>query len=94
MKFTIDNPSYNNLNLMRRLGYHPHKKNDGFIRRMSHNEFPRFHVYLKDLEESFEMSLHLDQKGVCYEGQTAHSGEYDSKILEEEKQRIITQLRE
>ena len=92
MKFVLENIKVNHLNLMRRLGYHPHKRNQSFARRLASGEFPRFHIYLKDKTEGLEFSLHLDQKGVCYEGQTAHSGDYDTEVLEQEKRRIISLL--
>ncbi|MBT6690770.1 hypothetical protein HOB10_00345 [Candidatus Parcubacteria bacterium] len=90
MKFVLENIKVNHLNLMRRLGYHPHKRNQSFARRLSSNEFPRFHVYLKEKPSGLEFSLHLDQKGACYEGHTAHSGDYDTEVLDQEKQRIIS----
>jgi len=92
MKFLIEQLKTNHLNMMRRLGYHPHRHNQSFARRLSSNEFPRFHVYLKDSKAGLEFSLHLDQKGACYEGQTAHSGDYDTEVLEQEKRRIISLL--
>ncbi len=90
MKFIITNITDNPHNLMRRLGYHPHPKNESFIRRLGSNYFPRLHVYLKVLDKGLEISLHLDQKSVSYQGHKAHSGDYqDSPVLEEEKQRIM-----
>lgn len=77
---------------MKKLGYSPHPKNESFVRRLKSNNFPRFHVYIDDKKENYEFSLHLDQKGVCYERQTAHSGDYDSKVLDAEKERIINIL--
>ncbi len=90
MNFNIDSNKYTTLNLMRRLGYQIHGK--GYVKRLSRNKFPRFHIYLKEKKDNLEISLHLDQKGACYEGQTAHSGEYDTDILEQEKERILKQL--
>jgi hypothetical protein len=34
-------------------------------------------------------NLHLDQKKASYENNPAHSGEYEGKLVEEEKERII-----
>jgi len=92
MKFIIKNDRENPLALMRRIGYAPHHKSQSFIRRLTHDEFPRFHVYMEDTGSGWEVNLHLDQKGVCYDDQTAHSGDYEGRVLEEEKQRIIVQL--
>lgn len=93
MKFILENNKYNILDLFRRLGYHPHKNRQSFSRRLSSNEFPRFHVYYKEATGGLELSMHIDQKAACYGGQSAHSGEYDGQLLEEEKQRIILQLK-
>jgi len=94
MKFLVENNKYNILALTRRIAYHPHKNNNSFSRRLAVNEFPRFHVYIKELKKGVEFSLHLDQKGACYKDQTAHSGEYDGEILEDEKNRIIKLLKD
>jgi len=93
MKFVVSSKGQNILTMMRRLGYHPHPKNQSFIRRISGGLFPRFHAYVSDHPEGVEIKLHLDQKGVCYSGQTAHSGDYeDNQALDQEKQRIINFL--
>jgi len=92
MKFIIKNNRDNPLTLMRRIGYAPHSKSQSFVRRLTSEDFPRFHVYMGDTGNGWEVSLHLDQRGACYDNQTAHSGDYEGKILEEEKQRIIVQL--
>ncbi|MBT4849842.1 hypothetical protein HON36_03245 [Candidatus Parcubacteria bacterium] len=77
---------------MRRLGYHPHRNKDSYAKRLSNGEFPRFHVYLNQRDEGLQVSIHLDQKAACYESHTAHSGDYDGELLEQEKQRIISLL--
>ena len=92
MKFLVDNNKYNILALTRLLGYHPHK-NQSFSRRLNSGQFPRFHIYLSQVVKGWEFSLHLDQKGACYQDQVAHSGDYDGPILEEEKIRIINLLK-
>ena len=92
MKFFLETKE-NTLNTMRHLGYHPHPKNESFIRRLGSNQFPRFHIYLKEVGSGLEVALHLDQKGVCYHGQTAHSGDYENnQALDQEKERIINFL--
>ena len=88
MKFEIEKSKYNIHSLMKRLGYSPHPKNESFVRRLGADKFPRFHVYFKDLPDKFEIAIHLDQKGACHTGQTAHSGDYDGQNLQEEKLRI------
>ncbi|MBT4516930.1 MAG: hypothetical protein HOC78_03460 [Candidatus Komeilibacteria bacterium] len=94
MKFLVNNNKYNILALSRLIGYHPHRNNKSFSRRLSSGEFPRFHIYTKELESGLEFSLHLDQKGACHTGQTAHSGDYDGQVLETEKERIINLLKD
>lgn len=96
MKFSVQTSEIkeNPVTMMRRLGYHPHQGSSmSFARRLTHDEFPRLHVYMNDQGSSLEVSIHLDQKGACHDGQTAHSGEYDGQILEDEKRRIIEQLK-
>lgn len=94
MKFLINNSKYNILSLTRQIGYHPHKNNQSFSRRLDSGDFPRWHLYIKEKSGAWEFSLHLDQKSVCYDGQTAHSGDYDGEILEAEKKRISNLLKD
>lgn len=92
MKFSVISKNISPLQFMRQLGYHPHKDNGSFEHRLGRNKFPRFHIYLKKLEDKWEVSLHLDQKSACHPGQSAHSGEYDGQLLAQEKDRILSQL--
>ncbi len=89
MKFVVQNNNQNHIILMRSLGYHLVKKGESFAKRLSSGEFPRLHVYLRDIKDGLQISIHLDQKAACYAGTTAHSGDYDGEILEQEKQRIL-----
>lgn len=93
MKFNIEKNKYNIHNLMKRLGYSPHPKNESFVKRLSGDKFPRFHIYVTDMENQYQISMHLDQKGACYEGHTAHSGDYDSSVLDKEKERLVALLK-
>ncbi len=90
MKFVVQNNKQNHIILMRSLGYHPVKRGQSFARRLRTSEFPRLHVYLKDIKDGLQFSIHLDQKAACYNDQTAHSGDYDGELLEQEKQRILS----
>ncbi len=77
--------------LMQRCGYGEKITRKGvvsYVRRIKGPEFPRFHAYLDIGEAGFRVNLHLDQKGACYEGASAHSGEYDGPLVEEEGARI------
>ena len=78
---------------MRSLGYHLVKRGESFAKRLASGEFPRLHVYLKDVKDGLQISIHLDQKAACYAGNTAHSGDYDGDLLEQEKQRILNVIK-
>ena len=93
MKFDVEQNNLNLLTTMRRLGYHPSRKGDSFIRRAGSGEFPRFHIYVDEHTNSWQFKIHLDQKGACYANHTAHSGDYDGEVLETEKDRIINLLK-
>lgn len=54
--------------------------------------YPRFHLYVDDRGDNWQLNLHLDQKAPVYEGQTAHAGEYDGEVVEREGERIKTFL--
>lgn len=92
MKFILKGPFKENVySLIRGAGYHFQGKNE------SNSEldftkpprgYPRFHIYLKIDGENLVFNLHLDQKKPVYKGTAAHSGEYDSELIEEEAERI------
>jgi hypothetical protein len=92
MKFVIKNTLKENvLNLMRRIGYYSQKQEKSqlsFIRPLERSGYPRFHVYLKKDKEELILNLHLDQKKPVYKGASAHSGEYEGKVVETETERI------
>lgn len=76
---------------MRHAGYARHVNPDGeesFVRRLSGLEFPRFHVYVENQPERTVLSIHIDQKGVTYDGSHAHSGEYSGPLIDAELHRI------
>ena len=58
------------------------------VRKLTGQNYPRFHAYVKQQGTDFIFSLHLDQKKPSYEGSHAHSGEYEGDIVEREAQRI------
>lgn len=59
-----------------------------FIKRLSRDLYPRYHLYLEDLGTDWGFNLHLDQRAPVYAGQTAHAGEYDGPVVEREAERI------
>lgn len=92
MKFKIKVELKKNLNsLLRDCGYRLHPKyQDSYIRPVTNRGFyPRWHLYLKKKDGIYIFDLHLDQKQVSYQGQTAHSGDYDETIVKAEAKRII-----
>ncbi|NCF75185.1 MAG: hypothetical protein GWO87_01715 [Xanthomonadaceae bacterium] len=92
MKFEIKNKTgYTTQHLMRSLGYLLF--HDAYVRRVGTLRYPRFHIYLKEEDDNIFINLHLDQKKESYQGQKAHSADYnDSFALEKEKQRILNAL--
>lgn len=91
MKFAIKNPGRNPLNLLRKVGYSPLR--DAFVRPLERSGYPRFHIYLEESGEELVFNLHLDQKKAIYKGTAAHSGEYDSPLVEQEAERIKQALK-
>lgn len=93
MKFTINKPQDNILNLARKLGYMPRGaegKEFIFVRPLLGRDYPRFHLYIKEDKEksALFLNLHLDQKKPSYAGSPAHSGEYQGELVEKEAERI------
>lgn len=86
MKFSIKNPGGSILTLVRKAGYFA--KNDSYVRPMGESGYPRFHLYIKEENDSLVFDLHLDQKKPIYKGTSAHSGEYNSPVVEQEAERI------
>ena len=81
-------------NFLRQCGYaeisNPHKNNEtSYARSLNPGRFyPRFHVYWEETSQGIQINLHLDAKKPSYEGASAHSGEYDGAVVENESQRI------
>jgi hypothetical protein len=80
-------------NLIRRCGYgeiRDFRSNEtSYARKLSGGLYPRFHLYInEESADSLILNLHLDQRQTRYEGQTAHSGEYDGELVENEAARI------
>lgn len=93
MKFVIENPSTSAAHFFRRAGYSFQKREGdeiAFVRRLTDQPFPRFHLFVKTVDFEFYVNFHIDHKAASYEGQSMHSGEYgkDSKLLQEEAERL------
>lgn len=82
---------HENINaFMRRCGYIPF--HESYTRPLSSSGYPRFHIYIDDLDEKYMLNLHLDQKRPSYGNETAHSGDYEGGPVEAEADRIIDVL--
>ena len=93
MKIIIENPGTSIANFFRRAGY-VFQKRDGdemaFVRKLTDQPFPRFHLFCRVVNDDFAVNMHIDHKAASYEGQSMHSGEYDtdSKLLQAEAERL------
>lgn len=93
MEFVIKNLNDSNNELMRKIEYKPayfQKEGGGIsiVRQIGRNDYPRFHLCIKENNEEFIFKLHLDQKKPSYQRSHAHSGEYNGTVIEEEVKRI------
>ena len=92
MQFTIKNLNRSINDIMRAIGYKPaYFQNDGqvsIVRQLGGNDYPRFHLYIKEGKEELIFDLHLDQRKPSYEGSHGHNGEYEGEIIQSEAERI------
>lgn len=93
MKIIIENPSVSVANFFRQAGYHFQKREGEeitFVRRLTDQPFPRFHLFCRIVDFGFHVNIHIDHKQTSYEGSSAHSGEYgeDSELLNDEAERL------
>jgi hypothetical protein len=86
----------NHLVFLRRAGYayiESRRTGQGsFVRRLTGNDYPRLHMYVEEEGDNLSFNLHLDQKQASYAGSHAHSGEYNSSIVEGEIMRLKSLL--
>lgn len=76
-----------------RLGYHM-ARNGSYERRVNRgSDFPRFHLYIEEHGDDVRFNLHLDAKAPSYSGTSAHAGEYEGELVEEELNRISDSVR-
>jgi hypothetical protein len=92
MELTVKNIQKSMNDIMRQIGYIPaYFQNAGefsVVRKLTRNEYPRFHAYIIQNGQDFIFKLHLDQKKPSYEGAKGHNGEYDGVVVEDEAERI------
>ena len=60
-----------------------------FSRKLREDHYPRYHLYVTKEEPGLlQLNLHLDMKKAIYEGVSAHSGEYEGPLIDQEAARI------
>lgn len=97
MKILIENIKENPASALRKTGYHferrhPNTKEISAARTLGAGGFPRLHAYARLDGKNLEINLHLDQKRPSYRGTSAHGGEYEGELLEQEAERIKSVL--
>ena len=98
MQFTIKKLNKSISYIMRQTGYLPaYFQNEGefsVVKKLTRNDYPRFHLYIIQTGADFIFKLHLDQKKPSYEksGAHGHSGEYEGDVVETEAERIKSLL--
>lgn len=77
---------------MRSCGYaigHNRGEEIDFMRRLTGQDYPRYHIYIKKNGSDLIVNLHIDQKKPSYQGAgPAHGGEYEGELIREEINRI------
>ncbi|MBI2013829.1 MAG: hypothetical protein HYS87_03320 [Candidatus Colwellbacteria bacterium] len=96
MRFEINKPREGVVSIARKIGYTPQRaagpNEVSLIRPLERGGYPRFHLYVKELEKALLFNLHLDQKRPIYAGTSAHGGEYEGEVVEAEAARIKSTL--
>lgn len=69
-----------------------HTGKDSFVRCLTTNRYPRFHMYILENSNSVTFDIHLDQKEPSYKGTHAHNAEYDSQLVVDEIERLKSAL--
>ena len=91
MQFKFKKLTTNIIDLMQKAGYSYRGVYNGdmnFIKRIGLDEYPHYHIYIKEQENEFIMNMHLDQKKPSYEGAAAHNAEYNGELIEKEMERV------
>jgi hypothetical protein len=94
MDFTLKDIKKGIVGISREIGYVIIDANEmneyNMVRRLDFDNYPRFHIYLKQQGYNLVVSLHLDQKKPIYQakGVHAHNGEYFGPVVETEADRV------
>jgi hypothetical protein len=59
-----------------------------FVKKLTDQHYPRFHLYITENATEVVFDLHLDQSATRYKGQGAHNADYDSAQVRTELTRI------
>lgn len=98
MKFKFPYKGFNSRELIRRCSYGEWFDREynkiSYTHKLGSGNYPRFHVYLVDHDNYFEVDLHLDQKQPSYGVGHSHSGEHEGETVENEARRITTVIAE
>lgn len=83
MKFTLKNKlSHNTEYVMRKAGYtyifDNISQQGSFVRKLTSEYYPRFHLYITETKQEITFDLHLDQAKTRYKKQKAHRADYKS----------------
>ena len=59
-----------------------------FIRKLTAERYPRFHLYITENKQGIIFDLHLDQAKPRYREQKAHRADYESEEVKTELTRV------
>ena len=98
MKFKVENNLIHTPeNILRRCGYFPifdnRTQKGSFVKKITGERYPRFHLYSKQENNEIIFDLHLDQSKTVYRGAKAHNADYDSPQVKEELVRIFQEVK-
>jgi hypothetical protein len=98
VKFKVTNKlNYLPENILRSVGYFAifdrKTQKRSFVRKLSNERYPRFHLYLKEENNEIIFDLHLDQSKTVYSGAKAHNADYDSPEVKQELVRIFQEVK-
>ena len=93
MKFRLPNQFTHSVEyILRQAGYlyiFDNKSQQGsFVKKLTDQRYPRFHLYVTESPEEITFDLHLDQSVSRFSGQTAHRADYESEEVKIELTKI------
>jgi hypothetical protein len=78
--------------MLRRAGYfyifNQKSQQGSFIKKLTTQPYPRFHLYITEKPTEIVFDLHLDQSATRQKGQIAHRADYESEQVKEELTKI------